>query len=190
MLDLFGWGCSLALFKMQGASWIRASKYAYVNHWSVYAGLACLVGTPVMKVYWENAGTYWDNSAMVIFWRTSAGLFWVLVLETACAMGTSQISLWAAPLRYLGTISYGIYLWHLLVISSISKTDLVHRPMEFLVLTVICTIICASTSWHFFEKPILDIYGHFARRQEKLIPTSPAACPEKHHVPQACDRLL
>lgn len=181
MLDLFGWGCALALVKMQGASSFQHCKYAYLNHWVVYAGLACLVGTPVMKVYWGNA-TYWDNPAMVIFWRTFAGLFWVLVLETACVMGTGKISRWAAPLRYLGTISYGIYLWHLLVISSISKTDLVYRPMGFLVLTVICTIICASISWHFFEKPILDTYGHTARRGQTLILASPAASTDKYPV--------
>lgn len=186
MLDLFGWGCALALMKMQGVSLIQSSKYAYLNHWMTYAGLACLVGTPVMKVYWNNA-TYWDNPAMVIFWRTFAGLFWVLVLEAACVMGTGNISQWVAPLRYLGTISYGIYLWHLLVISSISRTDLVHRPMNFLVLTVICTTICASISWHFFEKPILDTYGHTGC-QETLILSSPATWTEKYPVLQSCDR--
>lgn len=191
MLDVFGWGCFLALIKMQDASRVRGYGYAFLNqHWLVWAGLSCVIGTPVMKVYWKNA-SYWDNPAMVILWRTPAGLFWIMVLETACAMGTGQISQWAAPIRYLGTISYGIYLWHLPVISSISKTDLVHRPLEFLVVTIICTVICASTSWHLFEKPILNTYGDSARHQQhNMIFASSAACiGEKNTFAASCDGI-
>jgi peptidoglycan/LPS O-acetylase OafA/YrhL len=59
------------------------------------------------------------------------------------------------PLRYLGMISYGLYLVHLPVIAVIrdlwtTETDTVRAPLAF----VICLAL-ASASWYLIEAPIL-----------------------------------
>ena len=61
------------------------------------------------------------------------------------------------PVRYLGEVSYGIYLWHLFAIEvCLWLGDL--TPVQFLVATLGLTVLAAAASWHFFEKPILG-YG-------------------------------
>lgn len=155
MLDLFAWGGALALLVARDRDSKIQSK---LNRWWLWAGLAVLTAIPVMKIYWANA-SFWTIPAMVTFWRTAEGLCWVLVLAAACGLGNGRITRLAAPLRYFGTISYGIYLWHLPVIISLKKTYIVSRPETFLLYTVVLTCICASTSWHFFEKPFLDKYS-------------------------------
>ena len=57
----------------------------------------------------------------------------------------------ARPFRYLGEISYGIYLWHVPVLLTLmDKTSLKEWPL--LLTTVGCTIVLAALSWHAFEK--------------------------------------
>lgn len=57
--------------------------------------------------------------------------------------------------RYLGVISYGIYLWHLPVILTLKKFGL--SPPMMLLSTLSITISLAALSWHFFEAPLLKI---------------------------------
>ena len=64
----------------------------------------------------------------------------------------------SALLRYLGTISYGIYLWHTLVIVAI-KPLFLGQPEKGCLWSLSLTILFASLSWHFFEKPVRVFYG-------------------------------
>jgi peptidoglycan/LPS O-acetylase OafA/YrhL len=152
MLDLFAWGGALAILVSRDHD---GMFHTWLNRWWLWAGLSAISGIALMKVYWANA-VYWTIPAMVTFWRTPEGLFWVFVLAAACGMGQGRLNRITLPFRYLGTISYGIYLWHLPVLNSLKKTYLVSQPESFLLYTVVITCLCASASWHFFEKPFLD----------------------------------
>ncbi|MBI1321614.1 acyltransferase family protein [bacterium] len=156
MLDFFGWGGALALLIANDTD--GSFRRRWIDRWWIPAALAALVAWPAMRIYWPNA-SYWDRPAMVVFWRSSMGLVWALVIAAACGLGAGRISRWAAPLRYLGTISYGLYLWHLPVIDSLKKTALPNAPDRFLAVTLLLTGIFAAGSWHFFEKPLMDKYG-------------------------------
>jgi peptidoglycan/LPS O-acetylase OafA/YrhL len=66
-------------------------------------------------------------------------------------------------LRYLGTISYGLYMYH--NFSAYVAYDLLTFPklplgLQLPLFTVI-TIALAAISWHFFEKPINENKRHF-----------------------------
>lgn len=70
-------------------------------------------------------------------------------------------------LRYIGKISYGIYIWHMLIVAFLSThTPLGHLidwstgPMLMLVGTVLC-IVLSTISWYGFELPINRLKKHF-----------------------------
>ncbi len=59
------------------------------------------------------------------------------------------------PLRWLGTRSYGIYLWHYPVIVLSTPVQEIGNPVFWhIVLKVVVTLILAELSYHFIEKPI------------------------------------
>jgi peptidoglycan/LPS O-acetylase OafA/YrhL len=99
---------------------------------------------------------FWDNLYMVVFFRTLLSFSFSLIIFFACIINfkglTSKLLL---PIYYLGTISYGIYLWQLPVIKLLKKIQWL-TPAQFMVTTLVLTIILSSLSYHFFEKPIME----------------------------------
>ena len=79
---------------------------------------------------------------------TAAGL---VAAAVACPVGGGWL-FW--PLRYLGEISYGLYLWHLPVLLTLmDKTP--WRAGSLLWGTLAGTVVLAMFSWHAYEKPWL-----------------------------------
>ena len=106
-------------------------------------------------IYWRYA-SYWNVPLMVTFWRTSFAIAAaLLIFLTITIKVNKRIRFLASPLYYLGTISYGIYLWHLPVLLSIKRIEWL-RPEAALIWIVALTCVFASVSWHFFEKPIMN----------------------------------
>jgi peptidoglycan/LPS O-acetylase OafA/YrhL len=102
-----------------------------------------------------------------LIWRTSEysaflyrgglvvlSLATVLVLAAVAAPGGRLGPvLGAAPLRWIGVRSYGIYLWHFPIIALSTPAD-GHDPAPRAALQVAATIAVAALSWHFVEEPI------------------------------------
>ena len=79
------------------------------------------------------------------------------------------------PLVYFGTISYGLYLYHVPVRFAFEvafrKVGIVHafdgsRPLYRSILELTVSIIVASLSWRLIEKPILGLKSRFGYRAE------------------------
>ncbi len=142
-LDAFGFGIVLAKLSMSGrlgSSWPRFAL------WCAVAGVLIYLA---WSTFWPHAG-YWDVPAMVIGWRT---LFAAAAAATLAALVVCPTDGgWPVrPLRYLGQISYGIYLWHMPVL----LTLLPHSPwrgMSLLIATAAASILLAAFSWHAMEK--------------------------------------
>lgn len=83
---------------------------------------------------------------------------------------TRYVSILRNPvLCYLGTISYGIYLYHAPVILTLQR--LLHRDSGFLFfgLGLVVPICVAALSWHLYEQPILKIKERFPYRTRRAI---------------------
>ena len=59
------------------------------------------------------------------------------------------------PLRYLGTISYGVYLWSWPITQLVSERHTPLRGWTLLAVQVIITVDLAAASWLLLEQPIL-----------------------------------
>jgi peptidoglycan/LPS O-acetylase OafA/YrhL len=67
------------------------------------------------------------------------------------------------PLRALGTVSYGVYLWHwpIYVVLTEERTHL--SPLALLALRVVVTLVIAAASYRFLERPIRERGLSFGR---------------------------
>jgi len=88
-------------------------------------------------------------------------LAWLLIVSLSGIKNRYSRMLSWKPLVYLGRISYGIYVYHVFVIILISPLLLSfglsenHYALIRLAILVSLTLIMASLSWHFMEKPFL-----------------------------------
>jgi peptidoglycan/LPS O-acetylase OafA/YrhL len=98
-------------------------------------------------------------------WASACIVVWLIVFR-----GSRYTRLLrSAQIRYLATISYGIYLLHPLVWHFVSDSGRfgLHIPQWSLsccIATISLTILAASFSWYAFERPI-------ARLRERLFPS-------------------
>jgi peptidoglycan/LPS O-acetylase OafA/YrhL len=71
------------------------------------------------------------------------------------------------PLRHIGTISYGMYLWHVAVIGTLKRVlphpDL--HPVLLFAIALPLTVLVATASYELFEKRIL-------RHKDRLRPAA------------------
>jgi peptidoglycan/LPS O-acetylase OafA/YrhL len=120
--------------------------------------LAGLVLYLTLRVFWPFS-SYWNYPLMVILFRTLLAIAFGAVVFAACAVPPAGLlGKVLSPFYYLGTISYGIYLWHLPVLLSVKRMTWI-TPSHALPWVVGLTIIFAAVSWHFFEQPLIQKYA-------------------------------
>ena len=148
-LDAFGIGIALALgvFKGQGA-WARRLQPGWKNCllWLLLStALLWAAGTLFLPL-----GAHWTHTGMVVFWRTVLALGFGAALATVISCPIRGDGL-LRPVRYLGQISYGIYLWHFPVLLALLTLPAL-RGERLFVAVLTGAILLASLSWHLMEK--------------------------------------
>ena len=109
----------------------------------------------MFHIYLNNSA-FWPIPWMVIFFRTYMALtFGVLILFLCALKINKKIRMALTPFYYGGTISYGIYLWHLPVLMSVKEKLSWLSPLQSLFVIVVFTLVLSSLSWHFIEKKFL-----------------------------------
>lgn len=89
-------------------------------------------------------------------WLTSIGVSILLVIVLGSTLA-SKILLWR-PLKYLGKISYGVYLYHLPVLLTLLYVFYGKIPIIIIMgLAVIITLIISNLAWYFIEKPSIKL---------------------------------
>lgn len=153
LLDEFALGILLARFiRSENFLKLRMAKPVFKMLFLV-AALMLLVLT--MTIY-EQRASYWNYVTMVVFFKTLLALaFAALILALSVLLPGTGMPKAVAPFAYLGTISYGLYLWHLPVIKTIHTYFGHVEPAVAFSIVLVVTLILSSMSWHYFEKPIL-----------------------------------
>ena len=153
-------GAYLAMSYRDG-SWPRLQRFAPWTAWIALAAfLAACLPSRSMKI--ESMGCATAGLAFI-------SLMWASVLVLCLAPGIWNKCMKAAWLRWIGKISYGAYVFHILLqpfYGSIEALILPHpgRVEELAVravITWVATALIAWLSYKYFESPILKLRKHF-----------------------------
>lgn len=135
-----GMGCAALVKQLRGRAAVRA------------AAMVC--GCAAVAVYAMTFRGVADVPVMRVLGDLPAAAGFSL-LVAGCAAGGAR---WLAvrPLRWLGDVSYAVYLWHFPVIYLLTTRG--WWPQDFtvaLVLTAAVTVPASALSWHLVERPVL-----------------------------------
>jgi len=125
-----------------------ASKLRLLAPWSVAAFLGVLV-----YAHWRSAHMYYWLLVVV---EVLAALMILHIFVAEKSIVKSFFSL--RPLVWIGTISYGLYLWHFPIYRLLHEYGLTHWGM---VAGTIATFIVAAASYYGMEKPIQGFKNRF-----------------------------
>jgi len=99
-----------------------------------------------------------------------------LVLWLVCYRGSAYTRwLRIPPFRYLGKISYGVYMLHpiaLWIVIELSKKRIVHFHKDdwrYVAAATILSLAFAAISWHFFESPLLKLKDRISHNRGKIV---------------------
>ncbi len=149
MLDSFGLGMVLATLKQKG-------RLPMLNwgSWLILL-LVAIGGLAACEYILSVSGdAYWKTWRLPTFFRSFAALVCTALVLAAITLPQRIQDAIPRLLIFLGQISYGIYLWHFIVITLLLKYFPMGKVM-FLCTTVAITIMMAAASWIFIEKPIV-----------------------------------
>lgn len=150
MLDYFGCGIALAMvFHGDRNGRIRAFLHQTRWLWPIATAAGVFVALELQRP--ENA--LGDSGKMAVIARAILAATCLAAVVAACAVDDPWFLRLTKPLRYLGTISYGIYLWHWLPMAMFTPV-FPGEPARAFAWTLASTLLLASLSWHFFEQPI------------------------------------
>lgn len=153
-LDEFGFGIYLARVILDKNSLFFRPGSICATSW-FWLIIAVIVAWSTFTVCWWWV-PHWEFWWMVVFWKTLSGLTFFAVLMVAIKLVSLRKfnKFLLSPFFYLGEISYGIYLWHSLVILSLLRAEITN-PVNFLLLTLFFTLSLSAFSWHFVEQPLI-----------------------------------
>lgn len=147
MLDSFGLGVAMACARRRGVApprGVAAWGFALVG----LVLLAVAAGATEASV----RGRLWDTPVIALLLHSGTALgAGALVWAVHAAQPSAR---WRATWQRLGDLSYGVYLWHAIVLMLLITNTPWRGPM-LLAATLPPTLLLAAASWVLLERPIL-----------------------------------
>lgn len=154
-IDSFGVGAAMALARA------RATRQGEWSNWWLPLLAMATVLAAFTSLLLRFAPPYlWSNLAWSVLLLSMAAAMAIAMLAIAIRLPNAGVRSVHRPFVYLGTISYGIYLWHLPVILLLKR----HGSLEHgaLALAAACiALVLSALSWHGLERPAIE----WARRR-------------------------
>lgn len=158
--------CVLALVqRSQGGSGIAPhARSRVIRRLLAGAGALGLLSVVVLSVTEPGTASFDFNGGFLLASISAAAI----IASVVCVPdGTLGRSLSVRPLVWIGSISYGAYLWHFPVAVFLDQERTGLRGVGLFAARVGCTLVLASASFYLLERPILE--GTFWR-SAKAIP--------------------
>lgn len=124
------------------------------------AGLVGLILTCATLLFVGDA--YWGGHPLLFIWHALFSISLVPVLLACAWAAPSAMAMLAnRPMRHLGDISFGVYLWHMPVVLALlpllpQTWSPVARFWALLGLVLPLSVLIANISYRFIERPFLD----------------------------------
>lgn len=128
-----------------------------VRHWPnlarvVMAALGGALSLWALSLAGQHMHDFWDNSFMVIFWRTVLALGFGLLILGVAALPAPEWLAWTS-LTWWGKVSFSCYLWHYPMLALVAYWNL---PLPFwhqLGIAMGLIILSSWLSWRYVELP-------------------------------------
>ncbi|MFC0503996.1 acyltransferase family protein [Micromonospora costi] len=135
--------------------------------WGIALGLLAVASTPVTGPRGLEAPTAGQFATQLGLYLGVAVMIMIpLVFGPATLV---SLALGSAPVRWVGTLSYGMFLWHPLVLDLIYRVEgrpyFTGDPVRTYALTVAGAIAFAAVSYYVVERPVLRWGTAAARRR-------------------------
>ena len=178
-LDQFVFGM-LAAYAFGRAA--RAGRLPSARACDALFAAGVLVFAVMLALIHLGSETYWDGGPLLFTWHGIVGAAVALMLF-ACAAGSrvAVALLSNQPLRHLGIISFGLYLWHYPLLHWLSAAGVFNRIEGYrlpwiLPVLLLGSLALAELSYRLIERPLLRIGRR--RSVHPGVATGLAAAPE------------
>jgi len=108
-----------------------------------------------INYYSQIAGGFWNQQSSVLFAHTVLGfIFAVLILSSFNLWSILHKLITQSVFIFMAKISYGLYLWHLIIMKQIQP---INAGIAYkLLLIIVFSLIMATISYYYIEKPFLS----------------------------------
>jgi peptidoglycan/LPS O-acetylase OafA/YrhL len=188
-LDFFALGMGLAVVSAWGARAGRLPRplAAAARHpglcWGS-AALAFLLSTRILTGSYDHGYTPAEYAARHVLYAFTALALMVPGAFAVADGGRVRRVMGFPPLAYLGTLAYGIYLWHLGIMIQLQRWDwgVGTGPgafLELLLPTLGGALVAGALSWHLLQRPMVGWRLPLLRRRppDAAAPPVPAVSP-------------
>lgn len=149
-IDQLALGCVLALLESKGYLNSAAKKYFIV---ALIVGLLFVLYSATFDYF--NLNLY-KHSAYGLFYF---GLIGYCITADIKSLFNQLLNL--KVVQFLGRISYGIYIWHMIVILLVESYFNIHNLAVQFLLIMFFTVLVSAVSYYFFEMKFLKLKKYF-----------------------------